>query len=243
MSESFHIIIPSRLGSTRLPRKPLLEIAGKPMILHVLDRAIEAAMGPVTVACDSAEIASVVTAAGGHAVLTDPDLPSGSDRVWQALEHILAAGAAKPDVVINLQGDEPLLPVDMLRACRTPFYQSWVDVVTFAHPIYEEADKHNPNMVKVVATSQHQALYFSRALIPYGAQVAQRHIGLYAYRYDALRQFVQTPPSALEQLEKLEQLRGLELGLKYYVGHAAAAPIGVDTPEDLAKVRAILESA
>jgi 3-deoxy-manno-octulosonate cytidylyltransferase (CMP-KDO synthetase) len=242
MSERVHVLIPSRLSSTRLPRKPLADIAGKPMIVHVMERAAAARVGPVTVVCDSDEIAAAVRAAGGDAVLTDPDLPSGSDRIWHGLQALMKRGTPKPDILINVQGDEPLIPPELVRSCVPPFWNAWVDVVTFSHHIHEEAEKNNPSFVKVVTTAANRALYFSRSPIPYGAEVMRRHIGIYAYRYAALETFVATPPSPLEVQEKLEQLRGLDLGLAYYVGTTDAAPMGVDTPQDLESVRRILAS-
>jgi 3-deoxy-manno-octulosonate cytidylyltransferase (CMP-KDO synthetase) len=240
MSEKVRVMIPSRLASTRLPNKPLADIGGKPMVVHVAERATAARVGKVTVACDSQQIYDAVTKHGFDAVMTDPALPSGSDRIWQGVQRLMEAGEEKPDIIINVQGDEPLLPPELVRACLPPFWHDWVDVVTFAHPIHTEADKANPSLVKAVTTESHRALYFSRAPIPYGADVLKRHIGIYAYRYGALERFVLAQPSALEMQEKLEQLRGLELGLRYYVGTTDAAPVGVDTPEDLEKVRALV---
>ena len=242
MSERVRVMVPCRMASTRLPNKPLADICGKPMIVRVAEQATAARVGDVTVACDSREIYDVVTRHGFDAVMTDPDLHSGSDRIWQGVMRLMEAGEPQPDIIINVQGDEPLLPPELVRACLPPFWHDWVDVVTFAHPIQAEADKQDPGMVKAVTTEGHQALYFSRSPIPYGADVLKRHIGLYAYRYGALERFVLAEPSVLERQEKLEQLRGLDIGLKYYVGMTDAAPVGVDTPADLEKVRKLVAS-
>ncbi|MBI1363219.1 MAG: 3-deoxy-manno-octulosonate cytidylyltransferase [Proteobacteria bacterium] len=243
MNEKVRVMIPCRMASTRLPNKPLADIGGKPMIIHVAEKATAARVGQVTVACDSQQIFDVVKKYGYDAVMTDPALPSGSDRIWQGVQRLMQAGEERPDIIINVQGDEPLLPPELVRACLPPFWHDWVDVVTFAHPIHAEAEKMNPSMVKAVTDEKHRALYFSRSPIPYGGEVLKRHIGIYAYRYGALERFVLAEPSPLERQEKLEQLRGLELGLNYYVGMTDAAPIGVDTPEDLERVRKMVIAA
>lgn len=238
-----HVLIPSRMASTRLPNKPLADICGKPMIVRVYEQAVKANVGPVTVACDDVRIKEVVEAAGGKAVLTNPDLPSGSDRIYEAMQILMQAGAEKPDIIINAQGDEPLLPPELLQQAVAPFTKNdWVDVVTFAHPITDEEEKTNPNMVKVCTNAQNKALYFSRSPIPHGAQVMKRHIGLYAYKYDVLADFVTKEPSPLEKQEKLEQLRAMEAGANYYVEMTDTAPVGVDTPADLTLVRHILQT-
>lgn len=242
MTKKVHVLIPSRMASTRLPNKPLADICGKPMIVRVYEQAVKANVGPVTVACDDVKIKQVVEAAGGKAVLTDPDLPSGSDRIYAAMQQLMAEGAEKPDIIINAQGDEPLLPPELLQQAVEPFDQDWVDVVTFAHPITDAEEKNNPNMVKVCTDAAQRALYFSRSPIPYGADVMKRHIGLYAYKYDVLADFVKKDPSPLEKQEKLEQLRAMEAGAKYYVAMTDTAPVGVDTPADLTLVRHILQT-
>lgn len=234
------VYIPSRMASTRLPNKPLADIAGKPMICHVLDRAKEANAGDVFVACDDERIAEAVTSHGGHAIMTDSELPSGSDRIWQAVQRQIEQGGEKPDIIINVQGDEPLLPSELINQAIKAFEKGDVDVVTFAHEISDEADMNCPDLVKLVTDGNGKAHYFSRCPIPHGAKVMKRHIGFYAYRYDALEKFVSNEPSPLELTEKLEQLRGLDLGLNYYVEMTDKAPVGVDTQADLDKVRAMV---
>lgn len=232
------VYIPSRMASTRLPGKPLADIGGIPMICRVVEQVKKASVGTVFVACDDEKIAQAVQKHGGASpVMTDSDLPSGSDRIWQAVQRNIAKGVPKPDIIINVQGDEPFLPPELLTEAVEAFELGWPDVVTFAHEISNEKDKNDPNIVKLVTDINGQAHYFSRASIPYGAEVMKRHIGFYAYRYDALEKFVSQAPSPLEELEKLEQLRGLNIGLKYYVVMTNEEPIGIDTPEDLEKAR------
>ncbi len=233
------VYIPSRMASTRLPNKPLADIAGKPMICHVVNRAQEADVGDVFVACDDERIGEAVRADGGQFVMTDSALPSGSDRIWQAVQRQMAQGGEKPDVIINVQGDEPFLPPELLQEAVKAFDLGWPDVVTFAHEIDNPAELADPNMVKLVTDEHGRAHYFSRCPIPHGAKVMKRHIGFYAYRYDALEKFVASAPSPLEKQESLEQLRGLDIGLKYYVAMTKHAPIGIDTPEDLEKARSL----
>lgn len=237
-----HILIPARMASTRLPNKPLADIAGKPMIVHVYERAMQAGIGPVSIAAGDAEIVEAVEAHGGKAVLTDANLPSGSDRIFQAMQRLEAQGVERPDIIINAQGDEPLLPPELLQQAAEAFKDDWVDVVTFAHPISDPQEMNNPNMVKAVTNPEGRALYFSRSPIPHGAVEMKRHIGLYAYKYNALEKFVNTPPHPLEQQESLEQLRGMEIGLNYKVIMTDSAPIGVDTPADLQRVRGIISN-
>ncbi|MFT7433461.1 MAG: 3-deoxy-manno-octulosonate cytidylyltransferase (CMP-KDO synthetase) [Alphaproteobacteria bacterium] len=235
------VYIPSRMASTRLPGKPLAEIAGKAMICHVWDRAMEADVGDVFVACDDARIEAAVTSHGGKAIMTDSDLPSGSDRIWQAVQRQIELGGEKPDIIINVQGDEPCLPPEFLTEAVEAFKLGWPDVVTFAHEITNADEMADPGMVKLVASKDGKAHYFSRCPIPHGAVAMKRHIGFYAYKYEALEKFVSSKPSPLEEIEKLEQLRGLDLGLNYYVAMTTQAPIGVDTPADLEKVRRLIE--
>jgi len=232
-----HTLIPSRLQSTRLPGKALMDIGGKPMIVRAWEQACKADVGPVTVACGDAEIVEAVKAAGGKAVLTDPQLPRGSDRVWQALQKLMKKGTKKPDIVMNVQGDEPFFPPDLIVEAAKAFELGWPDIVTFCHVTEDPQIIASPDCVKAVTDAKGQALYFCRAPIPYRAKTVKHHFGFYAYRYEALEKFVLSPPAALEIAEDLEQLRGLELGLKYYVGLTEHKALGVDTLEDLERVR------
>lgn len=231
------VMIPSRMGSTRFPGKPLADIGGKPMVVRVMEKALKAKVGEVWVAAGDVEIMDAVECHGGMAVLTDADLPNGSERIWQGVQRLMAKGMKKPDIIINAQGDEPLLPPELLvETVRIFKERKEVDVVTFAHEIVEEADFANPTKVKVACTHEGRALYFSRSPIPHGATVMARHIGLYGYRFAALERYVKAPVGELETVEKLEQLRGLELGLHYHVVMTPHEPIGVDTPADLQAV-------
>jgi 3-deoxy-manno-octulosonate cytidylyltransferase (CMP-KDO synthetase) len=235
------IVIPARLSSQRLPNKPLAPIGGVPMVVLVWQRAMAAALGPVVVAVCEAPVADAVRAAGGTAVMTDPNLPSGSDRVHAALQAIDPGGAH--DVVVNLQGDLPTLPPAMLRDVLLPLADETVDLATLVADINGEAEAAAPSVVKAVcgfAPGAHtaRALYFSRARVPWGEGPLYHHIGLYAWRRPALARFVSLPPSPLEMRERLEQLRALEAGMRIGVARASHAPFGIDTPEDLARVRA-----
>jgi 3-deoxy-manno-octulosonate cytidylyltransferase (CMP-KDO synthetase) len=237
------ILIPARLGSTRLPNKVLADIAGLPMIVHVLHRALEAGLGPVAVACGEPQIADAIRAAGGQAVLTDPDLPSGSDRIFAALNTI--DPAQHHDVVINLQGDLPSIDPAYLQAVLAPLQNPNYDIATLVAPITTREEAAAPSVVKCVcafAPEQNTApaLYFSRNIAPSGEGPLWHHIGIYAYRRAALARFVALPPSPLEQREKLEQLRALEAGMKIAVARVPHAPFGVDTPADLDQARTIL---
>lgn len=241
------VLIPARLASTRLPNKPLADIHGKPMIVHVLDRAREAAVGPVVVAAAEAEVVEVVEAAGGRAVLTDPDLPSGSDRIHQALQRI--DPLARHDLVVNLQGDLPTLDPDLIRAVLSPLADPAVDIGTLAVQIEDARERDNPNVVKPVCAfaggaATARALYFTRCSAPWDGGDSQKplyhHIGIYAYRRAALDRFVSLPPSPLEQREKLEQLRALEAGMRVDVARVDTLPLGVDTPADLERARTLL---
>ncbi len=239
------IVIPARLASTRLPDKPLADIAGLPMIVHVLRRAEAAKVGPVLVACGDQKIADTVTAAGGRAVMTDPELPSGSDRVYAALESF--DPAAEFDVVVNLQGDLPTIDPTVIDAVLKPLGDSSVDVATLVTEISDEAERYDPNAVKAVVglakgETVGRALYFSRATVPTGAGAHYHHIGIYAFRREALRRFVDLPESVLEKREKLEQLRALEAGMRIDVALVDTVPDGVDTPADLERARTILEN-
>ncbi len=236
-------LIPARLGSTRLPGKVLADIGGVPMIVHVLRRALAAGIGPVAVACAEAEVAAAVRAAGGTAVLTDPDLPSGSDRIHAALQVL--DPEARHDVIINLQGDLPAIPPDFLSAVLEPLDGPEYDIATLVAPVTTPEEAAAASVVKCACAfagdaSTAPALYFSRAAVPAGDGPLWHHIGIYAYRRAALARFVGLAPSPLEQREKLEQLRALEAGMRIGVRRVGHAPFGVDTPADLAQARKIL---
>jgi 3-deoxy-manno-octulosonate cytidylyltransferase (CMP-KDO synthetase) len=236
------ILIPARMAASRLPGKPLADIAGAPMIVHVLRRAQEAALGPVVVATDAPEIAAAVDKAGGRAVMTRADHASGSDRIFEALGKTGLAREA--EIVVNLQGDLPTLDPSLLAAALAPLADPAVDIATLATEITVERERSDPNVVKVVGTPvgprRLRALYFTRATAPAGEGPLYHHIGLYAYRRAALERFVALPPSTLEQRERLEQLRALEAGMRIDVALVDTVPLGVDTPDDLAKARAVL---
>ena len=236
------VLIPARMAATRLPGKPLAEIAGVPMIVHVLNRAREAEIGPVAVATDSREVALAVEKAGGRAVLTRADHASGSDRVFEALGQADPQGNAK--IIVNLQGDLPTLAPSAIAAALTPLADAAVDIATLAAEIEVPAERTDPNVVKVVGTpvapGRLRALYFTRATAPAGEGPLYHHIGLYAFRRSALERFVTLPPSPLERRERLEQLRALEAGMRIDVALVDTVPLGVDTPDDLEKARAVL---
>ncbi len=213
------------------------------MIVHVLNRALEAGLGPVAVACAEAEIAEAVRGAGGVAVLTDPGLPSGSDRIYAALLQLDPGG--KHDVVINLQGDLPTMPPDFLGSVLLPLKDAKFDISSLVAPITNEAEAESPSVVKCACgfeagSAIAPALYFSRAALPWGEGPMWHHIGVYAYRRAALAKFVSLPESALERREKLEQLRAMEAGLRIGVARVSHAPFGVDTPADLAQARVVI---
>lgn len=239
------IVIPARMASVRLPGKPLAMIGDRPMILHVLARARAADIGPVVVAVSDRDLACVVQDAGGTAILTDPTLPSGSDRVWQALRHADPDG--RHDVVINLQGDLPGLDPRTLGAALRPLADPRTDIGTLAAPIADADEAARDSVVKVACAfadddphGTARALYFSRAAIPWGTGPLWHHVGIYAYRRAALARFVGLPESALERREKLEQLRALEAGMTIGCCRIDHAPSGVDTPDDLARARRAL---
>jgi 3-deoxy-manno-octulosonate cytidylyltransferase (CMP-KDO synthetase) len=239
------VLIPARMAATRLPGKPLMDIAGLPMIVHVLRRAEAAGIGRVAVATDTPEIAAAVTAHGFEAVMTRPDHPSGSDRIHEALGKLDPEGAA--DIVVNLQGDFPTILADHIRSVLAPLADPAVDIATLAAEIHTEEEALNPNVVKAVGSligpRRLRALYFTRATAPWGEGPRYHHIGLYAYRRAALERFVRLPPSPLEQQEKLEQLRALEAGMRIDVMIVDTVPRGVDTPADLETARQILSKA
>jgi 3-deoxy-manno-octulosonate cytidylyltransferase (CMP-KDO synthetase) len=236
------VLIPARMASTRLPGKPLLDIAGLPMIVHVLRRAQAAGIGRVAVATDMAEIAAAVTAHGGEVVMTRPDHPSGSDRIFEALGKLDADGRA--EIVVNLQGDFPTILPDHIRDVLTPLDDPAVDIATLAAEIHTEEEALNPNVVKAIGSPigprRLRALYFTRATAPHGDGPRYHHVGLYAYRRAALERFVRLPPSPLELQEKLEQLRALEAGMRIDIMLADTVPRGVDTPADLQSTREML---
>ena len=237
------IVIPARMASTRLPGKPMAEINGKPMILHMLERGREAGIGPVAVACGDLAIADAVRAAGGRAVLTDPALPSGSDRVHAALAELDPDGAY--GVVVNLQGDFPTLDSAGLRLVVTPLADPDVDIGTLVVPIRDDVEAATASFVKAACAFKEgqtiaRALYFSRQAIPWGNGPRWHHVGIYAYRRAVLDRYVALPPSPLEQREQLEQLRALEDGMRIACVRMEHGPFGVDTAEDLERARAIL---
>ena len=236
------VLIPARMAATRLPGKPLLEMAGLPMIVHVLRRAEAARIGRVAVATDTAEIAAAVTAHGGRAVMTRADHPSGSDRIFEALGFLDPSGEA--EIVVNLQGDFPTISPENIRDVLVPLADPAVDIATLAAEIHTEEEASNPNVVKAVGSPigprRLRALYFTRATAPHGDGPRYHHIGLYAYRRAALERFVRLAPSPLERQEKLEQLRALEAGMRIDIGVVDSVPRGVDTPADLEATRQIL---
>lgn len=247
------IIIPARMGSTRLPDKPLADINGKPMIRHVWERAVAADAGEVLVACDSELVADVIRAAGGKVILTRPDHPSGSDRIWEAYLHFDLEG--RYDTIVNVQGDLPTLDPALIHAVLAPLSNPMVDIGTLAVVITDEEEKHDPAVVKpVISFAENRAgsdaqqktgqtgraLYFTRTTAPHGEGELYHHIGIYAYRRDSLRRFVNLPPSPLEQREKLEQLRAIEHGMRIDVAIVDTVPLGVDTAAHLEKARRLL---
>ena len=242
MSEPL-ILIPARMASTRLPGKPLADICGAPMIVQVWRRAREAKAGRVAIAAAEREIVDAVVKAGGEAVLTDPHHPSGSDRIYEALQKLDAT--ASHDVVVNVQGDLPTLDPALVRAVVDVLKSSGADMSTLATEIREPSERTNPNVVKAVVAipdgrREGRALYFTRATAPTGEGPLYHHIGIYAYRRSTLDRFVKMSPSPLEKREKLEQLRALEAGMSIAVKIVDTLPLGVDTPEDLERARQML---
>ncbi|MCT8991819.1 3-deoxy-manno-octulosonate cytidylyltransferase [Chelativorans sp. SCAU2101] len=242
------ILIPARMASTRLPGKPLADIAGKPMIAQVAARALESGIGRVVVATDTAEIAAAAKAGGVEAVMTRGDHPSGSDRIFEALGKI--DPDSKAEIVINLQGDLPTIAPEDIRAVLRPLEDGHVDIATLGAEISNEEEKTNPAVVKIVGAplpatpgqERLRALYFTRATAPWGDGPLYHHIGIYAYRRAALERFVALPPGVLEQRERLEQLRALEAGMRIDAEIVRTVPLGVDTPADLERARQILSA-
>jgi 3-deoxy-manno-octulosonate cytidylyltransferase (CMP-KDO synthetase) len=243
----FHVLIPARYRSERLPGKALIEIAGKPMVCHVYDRALMSGAATVTVATDDERIAEAVKANGGKACMTSAAHPSGTDRLHEAARIL---GLQDEDVVINVQGDEPLIPPEAIDQLANNLVESGAPMATLCEPIEDFADVADPNVVKVVMDQSGRAIYFSRAPIPFDrdqsgrAEGCYRHLGIYAYRVSMLADFVSWAPAPIEQAEKLEQLRVLWHGLDIHVGVSPVAiPPGIDTEQDLERARAIMEQS
>ncbi|CAD7030110.1 3-deoxy-manno-octulosonate cytidylyltransferase [Pseudorhizobium endolithicum] len=238
------VLIPARMASTRLPGKPLADIGGLPMIVQVARRAQEANVGRIIVAVDHEDIRDAVASAGFEVVMTGEDHQSGSDRIYEALQKADPDGRA--EVVVNVQGDLPTIEPEAVRAALRPLDNRQADIATLTVEITDEHEKINPNVVKVVGAplseTRLRALYFTRATAPYGSGPLYHHVGLYAYRRAALERFVSLGPSVLERRESLEQLRALEAGMRIDVEIVDSVPLGVDTPADLEKARAILAS-
>ena len=238
------VMIPTRMASTRLPGKPLADIAGKPMIVHVAARAMESGLGRVVVATDTREVADSVVAHGFEAVMTRADHQSGSDRIHEALVALDSSGAI--ETVVNVQGDLPTIDPATIAASVAPLADPDVDIATLGVEIVREEEKTNPNVVKIVGSplsaDRLRALYFTRATAPWGEGPLYHHIGLYAYRRGALERFVSLAPSPLERRERLEQLRALEAGMRIDAAIVATVPLGVDTPDDLERAREMLSS-
>lgn len=243
MNDKSLILIPARLAATRLPNKPLADIAGKPMIIHVYERAVLANCGEVVVATDSAEIKICVERFGGKAVMTRNDHPSGSDRIYEALLKLDPDG--RYSRIINVQGDLPTLDPALISAANALLDDKNVDIATLGARICDQTEEDNPNVVKIIGSplsdNHLRALYFTRAKAPYGEGDYFHHIGLYAYQREALKRFVFASPSPLELREKLEQLRALEMGMRIDVAVVKTTPLGVDTPHDLERARQIFE--
>ena len=239
---SILVLIPARMASTRLPGKPLADISGRPMIVHVAARARESGLGRVVVATDAEAVAEAVRSEGFEAVMTRGDHESGSDRIHEALLALDPEGLV--DIVVNVQGDLPTIDPATIRAVLQPLEQRAVDIATLGVEIVRDEEKTNPNVVKIVGSplspTRLRALYFTRATAPWGEGPLYHHIGLYAYRRAALQHFVSLAPSALERRERLEQLRALETGMRIDAEIVQSVPLGVDTPDDLERARAIL---
>ena len=239
------VLIPARMAATRLPGKPLLDIGGLPMVVHVLRRAEAAGIGRVAVATDSPDIAAAVTAHGGEAIMTRADHPSGSDRVFEALGRLDPEGSI--DTIVNLQGDFPTIRPGTICDVLKPLADPSVDIATLAAEIHSDEEATNPNVVKAIGSPidsrRLRALYFTRATAPYGEGPRYHHVGLYAYRREALQRFVELPPSPLERQERLEQLRALEGGMRIDIMIVDDVPRGVDTAADLETARRLLANS
>jgi 3-deoxy-manno-octulosonate cytidylyltransferase (CMP-KDO synthetase) len=233
------VVIPARMASSRLPGKPLADIAGKPMIAWMVELARAANAGPVLVAAAEREVADAARVAGAEAVMTDPALPSGSDRVHAALAAFDTGG--RYDVAINLQGDMPTMRAADVARARAAL-RPGADIATLVSLSNDDADRNNPNIVKAIRAADGRCLAFTRAPAPWGEGPIERHVGIYVYRRDALARFVAAPPSPLELREKLEQMRALEMGMTIYADAIADFPKGVDSPADLEAARAILRA-
>lgn len=230
------VVIPARMASTRLPGKPLADIHGRPMIAWMVDIAHAANAGPVLVAAAEEEVAEAALRAGANVTFTDPNLPSGSDRVHAALQAFDPDG--RFDVAVNLQGDMPAMrPTDVARAVAA---LRDADIATLVSPSTDDAERNNPNLVKAIRAADGRCLYFTRASAPWGDGPIERHVGIYVYRRDALARFVAAPPSPLELREKLEQLRALEMGMIIRADAIEDFPKGVDSPPDLEAARKLL---
>ena len=238
------VIVPARMQATRLPGKPMADIHGEPMIVHVWRRAVQSGVGRVVVATDSDVIVQAIAKAGGEAVMTRSDHASGSDRVFETVQKVDPRGLA--EIVINLQGDLPTLDPWLVEACAAPLSVPGADIATIASEITDEVEKTASSVVKVIGTPltarRLRALYFTRTTAPWGEGPLYHHIGIYAYRRAALERFVSLPPSPLEMREKLEQVRALEAGMRIDVAIVDTVPLGVDTPHDLERARQMLAS-
>jgi 3-deoxy-manno-octulosonate cytidylyltransferase (CMP-KDO synthetase) len=239
------VIIPARRAASRLPGKPLADIAGEPMIVHVWRRAMEADVGSVLVATDDSEIMEAVRAAGGEAVMTRADHPSGSDRVFEAASIVDPDG--RHDVIVNIQGDLPTVARGTIREAMAPLADGEVAIGTPVVAITVEEEKTAPSVVKMIGSPigprRFRALYFTRATAPWGEGPLYHHVGLYIWRRQALTRFVGLPPSPLEQRERLEQLRAIEDGMRIDAVEVDAVPLGVDTPADLERARSLFRAA
>lgn len=233
-------VIPARLGATRLPNKPLALIHGKPMIQRVWEQAMKANLGPVVVAAGDPEIVEVIEAQGGTALLTDPNLPSGSDRVWHALTQFDPENTF--NIILNLQGDVPDIDPNLLMGACTPFKDSTVDITTLVSPFDNLEEAQNPNLVKAILAQSNRCLYFTRG-VPYGGPPYYHHIGVYGFRRNSLEQFMNLPRSPLEIKESLEQLRALENNMIIGAAIVDQIPHSIDTPEDLAELNALMKEA
>ncbi len=242
-NSTYLTIIPARMEASRLPGKPMKDIAGEPMIVHVWRRAIEAGIGPVLIATDHEDIKNAIEYVGGNAVMTKADHASGSDRIFEALE--IFDKDKKYNKVINLQGDLPTLEPALIKACAALLDNEAVDISTLAVEITDQEERTNPNVVKMIgsplSTEHQRALYFTRATAPSGDGPLYHHIGIYGYKRESLEKFISLPPSYLEKREKLEQLRALEAGMRIDVAIVETLPIGVDTRQDLEKARSVLK--